>query len=370
MLAGGQEAEGLQVIWTAPSVSVDSEPAQTLPEDRHPHLQAGPHPNPPPLWLAQAEEADVYGPSVAVVTSARRLLGEVSIEWSRPPEEHGVMRRFFPPRTRALRGSSLLLGTTGGDSYHHWMLDVLPRLGLLRQSGRRMEDFDHVLVHFSGQGYQAETLARAGVPREKIRSLSRRIRYRCERLLVPSLSAPLGHASRANVVFLRNLLGVTGTEKSGDKLLVGRESGLSRRALGWERVVAILAPRGFREFFPGRLSVEAQARRFAAASHVVGVHGAALTNLAFCRPGTRVLEILGADYVNPCYRCLSSAADLDYHAVLGQREPEAAFDLNLSDASRDIRIDPGKVERILAETDFLENRGWEAEVPRACTRDG
>ena len=82
---------------------------------------------------------------------------------------------------------------------------------------------------------------------------------------------------------------------------------------------------------------------------MVGVHGAALTNLAFCRPGTRVLEILGQEYVNPCYRDLSAAAGLRYRAVLGRVPPgrdAGDFNLDLSDASQPFEISAKKVERL------------------------
>ena len=50
---------------------------------------------------------------------------------------------------------------------------------------------------------------------------------------------------------------------------------------------------------------------------IVGAHGAALTNLVFCRPGTRVIELFSPRYVNPCYRDLCVAAGLSYAAVIG-----------------------------------------------------
>ena len=50
---------------------------------------------------------------------------------------------------------------------------------------------------------------------------------------------------------------------------------------------------------------------------VVGAHGAALANLAFCRPGTHVIELFSPRYVNPCYRNLALAAGLLHGAVIG-----------------------------------------------------
>jgi capsular polysaccharide biosynthesis protein len=49
----------------------------------------------------------------------------------------------------------------------------------------------------------------------------------------------------------------------------------------------------------------------------VGAHGAALANLAFCRPGTHVIELFSPLYVNPCYRKLCLGAGLSHGAVIG-----------------------------------------------------
>ena len=67
----------------------------------------------------------------------------------------------------------------------------------------------------------------------------------------------------------------------------------------------------------GKLSIQEQAEIFGSADVVVGAHGAALTNLAFCQPGTRVVELFSPHYVNPCYRDLCVAAGLRHAAVIG-----------------------------------------------------
>ena len=78
-----------------------------------------------------------------------------------------------------------------------------------------------------------------------------------------------------------------------------------------------LQNRGYDSVDCGKLSVQEQAEIFGSAEVVVGAHGAALTNLVFCRPGTRVVELFSPAYVNPCYRDLCVAANLRHAAVVG-----------------------------------------------------
>lgn len=340
--AGNPERSPERVLWSNQPGLEPRTASQTLIEDAHPHLLDVRPVERPRTWIAVLEGAEVHGPSVAVTTQAGGLVAEASIEWGHGPEEHGVMRRFFLPEAVRLKGQSLLLGSTGGNTYHHWMLDILPRLRLLAAAGLQPSDFDHILVNGFQIPFQKESLESLGISLDRCRSLNDRIRYRCEELFLPSLPAPLGHPSRENLKFLQSVF-LSKALSTGQRLLVGREPGQSRQVTGWETLRETLMAGGFAECFPGQLSVKEQARLFASADWVVGVHGSALTNLAFCRPGTRVLEIFGWNYVNPCYRDLCGAAGLIHHAVIGEGPGQPHLCLDLDDASGDIRIRPEKI---------------------------
>ncbi len=47
---------------------------------------------------------------------------------------------------------------------------------------------------------------------------------------------------------------------------------------------------------------------------IVGLHGAGFTNLVFCKPGTTVIEIFGADFIVTDYWSLANQFDLNYYA--------------------------------------------------------
>jgi capsular polysaccharide biosynthesis protein len=47
------------------------------------------------------------------------------------------------------------------------------------------------------------------------------------------------------------------------------------------------------------------------------VHGAALTNLLFCEPGARIIELFPSDRIKSVYLALASRLDLDYHPIIG-----------------------------------------------------
>jgi len=312
----------------------------------HPNLSQGQPAERFGVWLAELCEAEAHGPSIAVTTRGRAMLSDVSIEWNKIPEDHGIMRRFFLPKAETLEGTTLLLASTGGGTYHHWMMDVLTRFPLLEQSGRKLATIDHFLVNGVDLPFQKDALQKLGVPLNKCVVLGKRRRIRCARLLVPSLAFPTSRPSREACGFLGTLFPKQGSEPAPGRLLVGRSGGVSRQVQRWEEIRNKLLPLGFVEFDPGQAPLEEQAAAFRGAGIVVGAHGAALTNLVFCQPGTRVLEMFGADYVNPCYRNLCAAAGLEHHAVVDVVGAGQTAQLELIDATREIRGEPGLVAEL------------------------
>lgn len=71
---------------------------------------------------------------------------------------------------------------------------------------------------------------------------------------------------------------------------------------------------GLEVVLPGSLSVRQQVKTFRSASLVIGPHGAGLSNIVFCRPGTRIYELHSSHYINPCINRLALASGHRYEA--------------------------------------------------------
>lgn len=55
---------------------------------------------------------------------------------------------------------------------------------------------------------------------------------------------------------------------------------------------------------------------------VISPHGAGLTNLVFCEPGTKVIELFPPASSFPCYWTMSEICQLDYYYLVGEFNPE------------------------------------------------
>jgi capsular polysaccharide biosynthesis protein len=66
-------------------------------------------------------------------------------------------------------------------------------------------------------------------------------------------------------------------------------------------------------------SVSEQARLFAQAEVIVAPHGGALTNLVFCQPLTKVVELFPPGYTPVCFWTITDAVGLSYRPIFDDR---------------------------------------------------
>ena len=212
---------------------------------------------------------------------------------------------------------AFLLGARGAGNYFHWMTDILPKLELARLAGYEFTPEDVFVVSFNKCPFQLATLEHLGIQASQVYFTAKGSPYiSADTLVVPQLrNNMLTNAGDWLPVWLRrNFLDQT-LQSTGSvrKLYVSRASkaATGRGIDNADAVAKFLKDRDFEEVFAEQLSVPEQAALFASASFIVAPHGAGLTNLTFCQPGTRVVELYGA-HLSPCYRALSALCGLHY----------------------------------------------------------
>lgn len=97
-----------------------------------------------------------------------------------------------------------------------------------------------------------------------------------------------------------------------DKIYIDRSGSPMRSLPNEDELIAVLRKRGFTIVRLETLSVVEQILLFRGARFVVGLHGAGLTNIAYCQPKTVIYEICPSHYVNPCYMIMALQGDLTY----------------------------------------------------------
>lgn len=304
----------------------------------------------PATFVASVPEGRVWGRCGAVLTASGHLLADVSVELGGAPEHHSVFRGE-PGEPRREDGAVVVLTAAGGETYFHWLFDVLPRLDLLRRSGVPLDGAERYLVNSLRMPFQRESLERLGIPPSRVLESEKVPDLRAGRLVVPSLPGMSGNPTRRACEFLRTAF-LQGREDGRDarprRVYVSRARARGRRIVNEGEVLAVLGRFGFETVELESLSFAQQVELFASADQVVAPHGAGLSNLVFCGPRTKVLELFSPSYVNVCYWALSDLVGAEYRYLLGEGEPPPDFvDPHL--VGEDLRVDPEKLAGALAE---------------------
>ena len=215
-------------------------------------------------------------------------------------------------RRRRIAEPRLWVTDDWSGGYFHWLADALPRLYAARETAR---DVTLLLPHgFDRLEFVTSSLKLFPV---------RRVEYVgadevcvCERLMMPTHTAPSGHYNEPLVRELRDLLldacGAAGAEPAA-RLYVSRGRAPKRRLTNEDELMDTLREFGFRVVHFEEHPFEEQVRIAAGARHLVSNHGAGLTNMMFMKPGGRVLELRRRDESERnWFFNLASAAGLVY----------------------------------------------------------
>lgn len=274
----------------------------------------------PSWWVAKIPYARVAGKSVAVLTPDDHVLDDVSLEWGHHPGGQRIFRRLRLPSAKKLKSPALLLASTGSENYFHWLFDVLPRLEIVRRSPFSSSLSSDWIVTQPLSSFQSESLLAYDFRVPNLHFLNQQSHLSCRELTLPSLPGLSGDPAWRTCQFLRTLLTpsfLAAPSPRGERIYISRQDATGRRLKNESELWAHLAPLGFERISAGQLTFAQQARVFAHAKVIIGVHGAALTNLVFAPEGAKIIELFPDHYTNSCYRVIALHGCLRYFYALG-----------------------------------------------------
>ena len=290
--------------------------------------------------------ARVFGPTPAVVSQDGAVLEEVSRDWGKVGVEIGVLRNLRMPTKHKLEGRSFLAALLGGETYFHWMTDVMPILLQERGRNKNFDGYDYILTHQQLKSFHLEAFHKLGIPETKILALTKKTQYLCRELGFHSPHHDTGRPPAQSLRRVAQFFRPRMTTDEGRKIALLRPAGSSRQLLHRQQILELLLSLGFQEYEPSQDTIENQAKVFASAKVIVAAHGAALTNLIFARPGTTVVELFSARYVNPCYMHICAQLGLKHIPVVDESVPDGVV-YDLMNAAVPILTTPEQVRSVL-----------------------
>jgi capsular polysaccharide biosynthesis protein len=311
--------------------------------------------NYPDTFVVCVPEGRVAGGRGSVIANDGKMLFDVSVDWSAGAKDaprHPLLHSKKLAKAERLAGTSTVLATSESARFFHWMTDALPRLEILRKAGPLCwEEVDHFVI---SEGIPAirESLSLLGIREERVVVSRRESHFFCDWLVVPSLAGAPGNAPPWAIDFLRSQLLKSPPATRVKRIYLSRAKASGRKILNEEEILPLLFRRGFIRVILEEMSLSEQIALFVEAEAVVAPHGAGLTNLVWCAPNTKVVEIFSPLYVNLCYWAIASLTHADYYYLLGSAED---FVSDVNDARfflENISVDPAALERTLDAMDF------------------
>jgi tetratricopeptide (TPR) repeat protein/capsular polysaccharide biosynthesis protein len=280
------------------------------------------------VWIVPQENYWLICKAIAVISPDNYLLADVSRDYpgflpgceKHDVRNHSVFQlESFPP-LQEVKGKVAVLSGLSGNVYFHWMVDVLPRIELLRRSGWELGEIDWFLVNSYRHEFQRESLRMLGIPEAKVLESDRFPHLQADELIVPSFAGYLGWPSGWGIDFLRRefLPGIGGRSNFPKRIYISRSKARYRRVLNEEDVVEVLAKYGFVSVLPELMSLEEQIACFAGAEAIVAAHGSGLTNTVFCTAGTKVIELVSPHYISHYYWGISQYLQLEHYFLTGE----------------------------------------------------
>lgn len=225
-------------------------------------------------------------------------------------EEHRFIEELTDPQAvwlpRAFEAAGVepqrLVGRTlviaiEGAGYAHWMLDVLPRLQMVKDR-RTFKDFDHILFSHAHRPYERKALHRLGVLDDRIVATGRPDTNNYFYLDGPVCAITTIRQPRvASLDTIQHTIAYYSPDHKSKHqpsdeitLYLERRTKDRRPVIGEKALVAELTRQGVTVMDPACTPTSDLIRAVRSATTILAPHGAAVANTAFARPGSTVIE--------------------------------------------------------------------------------
>lgn len=259
---------------------------------------------------------------IATVNENGYVVEELSFQWGDeridPAKENRIFKNKGFIRPKVYKGRVFSLMSGGGAKYflYHWLLETVPKMYLFQQSGELDKD-SYFIVPSQRTPYHREFLKHFGIDEQHIINEEDVHHIKAEWLFVTSHVKYFDHHPRWSCDFLYASVVRNPVKQPKKRIYISRGDARKTRTVVKEpELIEMLKRHGFESVELARLSIYEKAEVFNSASILVAVHGGGLANLAYCQPGTRILEIFPDQYVRHAYFDMADKRNLCYDYLL------------------------------------------------------
>lgn len=299
-------------------------------------------------------QQNILGTNISVISRNNKLIGEVSYQYERSNVgaliyDHAILQQKFFPEPKRYKGVvfSMLSGDVASTNIFHWLYDALPRLYILKASGF-FDKVDWFITPELKHKYHKETLQILGINPRKIVECSEYVHLQADTLLVTSHIRHKGitptWVCKAHQKYILQNIPESKTVYP-PLIYIRRGDSKVRQIVNESSLMAMLEKKGFTSYLLSQLPFAEQVRLFSTAQVIVAAHGAGLSNLAFCKEGTALIELFAPDYIKPTYQIISEKTGIQYSYILCQPANEKKPGSIKEAINQDLVVDIEEVSR-------------------------
>jgi len=220
-----------------------------------------------------------------------------------------IISFVFLKRKISVQTTAISIANGWYDSYYHFTLECLPKLFLMRDFiDKATLIFPSKISKFHQQWFDL-----LGVTKIKYINNDEIVKTP----LALTCNFPERDLNHHNIILpeFRNwiLEHINNKDSIGyKKIFIGRKNPMHRKLLNLEEVKTTLQNEGFTYVEMEDFSIADQIKLFYNAEQIVCLHGAALSNLCFSKPKTKVLDLIHKQFKQWCFLKMSIILDIDY----------------------------------------------------------
>ena len=246
------------------------------------------------------------------------------------PRLNAVLKKGTPRIRKKFDGTVLSLAQgASGENYFHWLMDILPKLKIC------MENYNLNKINYfylpALWNSQIESLGLLGIKKNKL------INSKFNRHIIADEIISITHPwytkgrvhDQANkmpkwiIVWIKNtFLKFKKKFQISKKIFLDRSDSKYQHCqiINYQEIKKYLKSKKFKYIKLSKLSFTKQIYLFWNANYIVGAHGAAFTNLVFCKPKTKIIEFRPFGHTGKNYKRISEINKLKYNSIVSSKK--------------------------------------------------
>ncbi|MBD1164200.1 glycosyltransferase family 61 protein [Pelagibacterales bacterium SAG-MED13] len=242
---------------------------------------------------------------------------------------NSVIKKGTPSVLKKFSGTILNLAQgSSGNNYFHFFFDIIPKIFLVRKKIRKKINFYYVSAP---QSWQIKIFKHLGILEEKLIDSKKNPHISVDEVI--SVDHPWYRKGNFQyevkkipkwiiIVIRKIFLNKDKKFRCSNQIFLDRSNAKFNHCQIFKplKVLKWLENNNFNIIKPERFPIEKQIYLFKKASIVIGAHGAAFTNIIFCRPGTKIIEIIPRDHPNKKCERISNILKLKYFRIITKKD--------------------------------------------------